>query len=295
MESFRDHVRFLQKKALQLRLVSLKMTHAAQMGYVGSIFSCLDILTSLYYGVLYGQPLMNFDSTKPGWEGQDYFVLSKGHACAAWYAILADLGFFNVEELFHFGQMNSLLQPHPSKKIPGVALSSPSLAHGFSGAVGLAMSLKADRQSNRVFCVMGDGELQEGQVWEGALTAAHYKLDNLLTIVDWNGLQVDSTTRGVIGVEPLVEKFEAFGWKAIMLRNGHDFEQLLGTFERAMEIQRRPTVIIAQTLSGKGLSLTENKPSYHSVVLSDQELQVAMFELDQRLAALEAELLPTHA
>ena len=156
MNSFRDHIQFLQKKALQLRTQTLKMINRAQNGSTGSALSALDILVALYYGKLYDRPLMAYDTEKPGWEGQDYFVLSKGHVCPAWYAVLADLGFFDASELEHFSERNSLLQGHPVKKIPGVVVGSGSPGHGFSGAMGLAMALKMDHQKNHVFCLLGD-------------------------------------------------------------------------------------------------------------------------------------------
>ncbi len=279
MQSFRDHIKFLQEKALQMRTQTLKIINHAQIGSTGSAISALDILVALYYGKLYDRPLMTYDIKKPGWEEQDYFVLSKGHACPAWYAILADLGFFDENELEHFSRIGSLLQNHPVKKIPGVIIGAGSAGHGFSGAMGLAMALKLDHQKNHVFCLLGDGELQAGQVWETATSAAHYKLDNFIAIIDDNGLQGDTLTRGVMNVDSVTDKFEAFGWKTIPVRNGHDFEELLSALERALEVQRRPVVLIASTVSGKGVDLIENKPFYHNVALSDQELAAALDQL----------------
>lgn len=287
MESFRDHLRFLRRKSLELRIELLKATNKAAFGHTGSSLSAVDILVTLYYGKFHDRPVMQFDPQKPGWEGQDYFVLSKGHASPALYAVLADLGFFPKEELQHLFQMNSMLQGHPVKKIPGVVLNAGSLAHGFSGALGLAMSLKADRHHNRVFCLVGDGELQEGQVWEAAMSAAHYKLDNLVLIVDDNGLQIEGPTRSVMSVDPIVDKFESFGWKTLPVRDGHNFEELLSALERAIEVQRRPAVIIARTVKGKGVSFAENKSFYHGVPLSDEEMAVAIPALEQEKALLD--------
>jgi len=285
MESFRDHLKVLRKKSLELRIELLKMINKARFGHTGSSLSAVDILVTLYYGKFHDRPVMQFDSQKPGWDGQDYFVLSKGHACPALYAILADLGFFPKEELNHLFQMNSLLQGHPDKKIPGVVLSAGSLGHGLSGALGLAMSLKAERNYNRVFCLIGDGELQEGQVWEAAMAAAHYKLDNLVLIVDDNGLQIEGPTRSVMNVDPIVDKFESFGWKTVPVRDGHNFEELISALERAIEVQRRPSVIIAKTVKGKGVSFAENKS--FSEPLSDQEMAVALPILEQEKALLD--------
>lgn len=285
IESFRDHLKFLRKKSLALRIELLKATNKAQFGHTGSSLSAVDILVTLYYGKFHDRPVMQFDPQKPGWDGQDYFILSKGHASPTLYAILADLGFFQKEELGHLFQMNSLLQGHPIKKIPGVVLNAGSLAHGLSGALGLAMALKAERNYNRVFCLLGDGELQEGQVWEAAMAAAHYKLDNLVVIVDDNGLQIEGPTRSVMNVDPIVDKFESFGWKTVPVRDGHNFEELFSALEKAIEVQRRPSVIIAHTVKGKGVVFAENKS--FSEPLSDQEMAAAIPALEQELALLD--------
>ncbi len=276
MESFRDHLQFLKQKATQARIDLLEATHKARGGHPGSAMSCADLLTTLYFGKLQGIPVMQFDAKKPGWEGQDYFVLSKGHAAPVLYSILADAGFFEREELDHFKQINSMLQTHPSKKIPGVCLNAGPSGHGFSAAVGLAMALKAERAHNRVFVLVGDGELQEGQIWEGVMTAAHYRLDNLILMVDANGLQLDGTLRAVMNIEPIADKFEAFGWKAIPVRDGHDYEEILSGFERAFDVQRKPSVMIARTVKGKGVSFMENKATYNGVALSAQEMAEAI-------------------
>jgi len=176
----------LHIKATQLRIECIKMIHKAKSGHTGGSLSAMDILVALYYGDLNGQPIMKFDPKKPGWEGQDYFVLSKGHAAPALYSVLADLGFFDRGELDYLRQVNALLQGHPVRKIPGVTMTTGSLGQGFSAAAGLAMSLKQDREPNKVFVMLGDGELQEGIVWETAMSAAHFKLDNLIAFVDNN-------------------------------------------------------------------------------------------------------------
>ena len=289
MESFRDHLKFLKKKALEARINVLKMINKAQFGNTGSSLSSVDILVALYYGEFHDRPVMRLDPKKPGWEGQDYFILSKGHACPALYAILADLGFFDTSELQHVFQLNSMLQGHPVKKIPGVVLNSGSLGHGFSGAMGLALALKADRQPNHVFCLLGDGELQEGSVWEAAMAAAHYKLDNLVAIIDDNELQIEGPTRAVMNVDPIVDKFSAFGWKTVPVRDGHNFEELLSGLERAIEVQRRPAVVVAHTTKGKGVAFAENKSFYHGVPLSDQEMAVALPALEAELTSLNQE------
>lgn len=288
METFVEHLGFLMKKALQVRINLLQMLHKAQTGYLGGSLSLIEMLVALYYGKLPGGPIMNFDPSKPGWEGQDYFVLSKGHASAALYTVLADLGFFDPAELHFFAQINSLLQPYASKKVPGVVLPGGVPGYGFSAALGLAMSLKSDKQSNRVFVLSGDGELQQGQIFEAAMAASHNKLDNLVLLVDYNGLQMDGPVRGIMSIESLADKFEAFGWKTIPVVDGHNFEELLLGLERAIEVQRRPAVIIARTIKGKGVVFAENKAYYHDQVLSFEELNEALPKLKNDLIALSA-------
>lgn len=284
MESFKDYLEFLKKKAVETRIDVLESLHCAQSGHLGGSLSAVEILLTHYYGQLPEGPLMKYDPEIPGWDGQDYFVLSKGHAAPAWYAVLADLGFFPKEELKHLRQLNGLLQAYPTKKVPGIVLCSAGPGHGFSAAVGLAMSLKMDRLPNRVYCIVGDGELQEGSIWEAAMTAAQYKLDNLILTVDYNDLQMDGTVRSILGVEPIADKFQAFGWKTVPVRDGHDFEELLIGYERAMEGVRRPGVVIAKTVKGKGVEFAENKAYYHAEVLSEQELAEALPKLKNQLA-----------
>lgn len=277
---------FLKKTSVQLRIEVLEMLNRAQSGHLGGSLSALDMLILLYYGQLPAGPIMNFDVDKPGWDGQDYFILSKSHAAPALYAVLADIGFIDKEELKHLRQVNGMLTAHPSKKIPGVPICSGTPGHGLSAAVGLAMALKADKLPNRVFCMVGDGELHEGLVWEAAMAASHHKLDNLILLVDWNDLQMDGMIRGITGIDPIGDKFQAFGWTAIPVWDGHDFEQLLFAYERALENQRRPSVIIAKTVKGKGVVFAENKPSYHAEVLSNQEMAEAVPRLQLELMQL---------
>jgi len=286
MESFKDYLEFLKKKSAELRIDVLESLYVAQSGHLGGSLSALDMMIILYYGQIPTGPIMKYDPEKPGWDGQDYFVLSKAHAAPAWYSILADAGFFPKEELKYFRQLNGLLPAYPSKKVPGIVLCSAGPGHGFSAAAGLAMALKMDRAENRVYCMVGDGELQEGQIWETAMTAAQYKLDNMVLLVDYNDLQMDGTVRSVVGVEPIADKFQAFGWKTIPVRDGHDFEELLFAFERALESQRRPSVIVAKTIKGKGVEFAENKAYYHAEVLSEQEMAAALPKLKAELASL---------
>lgn len=289
MQSFHDHIRFLEKMATKLRIQSLEITHKAAFGSVGSMLSAMDVLVALYYGYLHDRPVMNIDPEKPGWEGQDYFVMSKSQACPALYSILADKGFFNPEECGYFGQVGSFLQTYLSKKTPGISVGVRSPGHGLSGAVGLSLALKMDKELNRVFCLIGDGELQEGQIWESVMTSAHYKLDNLIVIIDANDLQIDGTIRSTMNVDPIADKFESFGWKTIPVRNGHNFEELLYAFERAFDTQRKPAAIIAKTIKGKGVDFAENKASY-VCPLSEQEMNEALTKLSSQYQLLESML-----
>jgi transketolase len=288
MESFSEHINFLNQTAVRLRMDLLHMLHNAGSGHLGGSLSVMDILVALYYGQLSHRVPLNVDPKKPQWEEQDYFILSKGHASAAWYTVLADLGFFDKEELLHFRRINSLLQAYPFQKIPGVPLTSGSPAFGLSSAVGLAMALKMDKQPNRVVCLIGDGELQSGDLWESVLVASQFKLDNLTLIVDWNGLQMDGVVRSVVSVEPVSDKFESFGWKYIPVLDGHNFEDLLLGIEKAYEVQRRPSVILARTVKGKGVPFAEGKPFYHAEVLSEEEMAEAIPNLQRQYDILES-------
>lgn len=280
----------LKIKAAELRIENLKMIHKANTGHTGSSLSCLDILVALYYGRIGDRPILKYDPMKPGSDEQDYVIMSKGHGCPALYVILADLGFFPKEELNHLRQVNSLLQGHPVRKIPGVIATTGSLGHGFSQANGLAMCLKMEKAHNRVYAILGDGELQEGQIWEAAMAAAHYKLDNLIAFVDKNELQIDGYVRAIMNVDPVVDKFIAFGWHVITVRNGHDFDQLLNAVEKAWEVRRKPTVIVAHTIKAKGVPFAEDKVSYHGVALSKEEMAIAIPALESCLRDLRSQL-----
>ncbi len=289
MESFVEHLTYLKKKAAELRIGLLHTLHTAQSGHLGGSLSVIEILTACYYGRLGERPVMYYDPAKPGSEDQDYFVLSKGHASAALYTVLADLGFFPADELKHYRQVRSLLQAYPVKKIPGVALSTGTPGYGLAAATGLAMALKMDKKPNRVICLVGDGELQDGQLWEAVLVGSQYKLDNLTLIVDWNGLQLDGVTRSVVGIEPIADKFETFGWKTVPVTDGHNFDHLLAGIEKAYETQRRPTAVIARTIKGKGVVFAENKPFYHAEVLSDEEMEEALPALERELNSYDSQ------
>ncbi|MFC1655466.1 transketolase [Patescibacteria group bacterium] len=273
----------LHNKATQLRIDCLKCIHKAASGHTGGSLSAMDILTALYYGEIHGKPIMKYDPHKPGWEGQDYFIMSKGHAAPALYTVLADLGFFDKSELDYLRQVNAMLQGHPILKIPGVTMTTGSLGQGFAAAHGLALALKMDRAKNRVFTLLGDGELQEGIVWETAMSAAHFKSDNLIAFVDNNELQIDGFTRSIMNVEPITDKFESFGWKVIPVKNGHDFEEILDAIDRALITTRKPTAIVCSTIKGKGVTFAERNGSYHGVALSKEEMEEAIPALERQI------------
>jgi len=286
----------LKKKATELRIDTLNMINKAGSGHTGGSMSVMDILVALYYGTgssvdpsgnavggfgksCVGRGRGKFGEAKE--EDKDYIILSKGHACPAQYAILADQGYFPKEELGHLRQVGALLQGHPTVKIPGIAVATGSLGQGFAAAHGIALALKLDKRDNKVFVVLGDGELQEGLVWETAMSASHYNSDNLIAIIDNNGLQIDGPTRAVMNVDPIQDKFESFGWKVIRVLDGHNFEQLLEAIDKARRVERRPVCIWCKTVKGKGVPFAENKASYHGVALSNEELNVANDELQK--------------
>jgi len=279
----------LEKKATQLRLKTINAIHKAKTGHTGGSLSVMDILVTLFYGRIENRPILRIDSKKPGWEDQDYFVLSKGHSAPALYSILADRGFFDEDELNYLHQLNAMLQGHPHQKIPGVPVTSGSHGHGFAAAQGLAMSLKLDKKSNKVFSVLGDGELQEGSVWETAMSAAHHKLDNLHIFIDNNELQADGFTRSIMNVEPIVEKFEAFGWRVVQVRNGHDYEELLSAVDKVYYASRKPNCIVCKTIKGKGVEFAERSTGYHKEAFSDQEMIDAKKSLEAKLKQLTSQ------
>lgn len=268
-------VTFLKQKAEQIRLDLLKMIYEAKAGHIGSSLSITDIMTVLYYAIL------RVDPSNPRWEERDRFVLSKGHAVESLYCILADKGFFPKEELKRFSQFGSRLIGHPNNKVPGVEVNTGSLGHGLSMAVGMALAAKMDKKSYRTFTVMGDGEQAEGSVWEAAMAAANYQLDNLTTIVDRNRLQISGDTEEVMRLEPLTAKWESFGWRVVNV-NGHDLGMLQEVF-RSVPIEKdRPTLVMAYTTKGRGVSFMENVAHWHHRVPTEEEYVQAITELQRR-------------
>lgn len=265
--------KYLEETAGQIRVDIIRQIHAAGSGHPGGSLSAADILTYLYFAE------MDIDPQEPDRKERDRFVLSKGHAAPALYAALAERGFFPTETLLTLRKIDSILQGHPDKKnIPGVDMSTGSLGQGISAAVGMALANQLDGLTQRVYALLGDGELQEGLVWEAAMAAAHYRLDGLTAFVDWNGLQIDGKNEEVMTVAPVDEKFRAFGWD-VQVIDGHDFEQIVEAVEKAKSVKDKPQVIIAKTVKGKGVSFMENQAGWHGKAPSDEQAKQAVEEL----------------
>lgn len=270
-----------KKQATAIRKHIIDEVHAAASGHPGGSLSCTDILTVLYFHE------MRVDVKNPGWADRDRFVLSKGHCAPALYATLAEKGFFPAEDLTGFRSVNSYLQGHPSMKdVPGVDMSTGSLGQGISAAVGMAIAAKLDKKDYRVYSILGDGEIQEGQVWEACMAAAHYKLDNLTAFLDHNGLQIDGKITDVMSPESVHEKFRAFGWKVISV-NGHDYQQIIEAIDEAKKTKGVPTMIVADTIKGKGVSFMENQAGWHGSAPDKAQRDQAVAELDEFLAKLQ--------
>lgn len=263
----------LAQTAQQMRRDIISMLAEAGSGHPGGSLSTVEIMTYLYFVE------MRVDPQNPGWVDRDRFVMSKGHAAPALYAALAGRGFFPREELLSLRKLNSPLQGHPDmKKVPGVDMSTGSLGQGISAAVGMCLAGKLDKKDYRVFVVLGDGEIEEGQVWEAAMAAAHYKLDNLIAFLDHNGLQIDGPVTEVMSPEPVDEKFKAFGWHVERI-NGHSFAEIAAAVEAAKKVQNKPTMIIADTVKGKGVSFMENQVGWHGNAPSREQAEQALVEL----------------
>lgn len=267
--------------AAKARLLAYQMVFRAQSGHIGGSLSSMDVMALLYNEVLRVDPKSPYDPQR------DRFVLSKGHCTPALYATLALRGFFPMEDLEHFRQLHCYLSGHPEMGfIPGVDMSTGSLGQGISAAVGMALAGKMDQAGYRVYALMGDGELDEGQVWEAAMAAAKFQLDNLCAIVDVNGLQIDGKTADVMPTEPLDDKFAAFGWNVLKV-DGHDFDQLRAAFQKADSKDGKPTVILMKTVKGKGVSYMENDPQWHGKAPGEELFLKGEQELKAKIAELE--------
>ncbi len=263
----------LRRIADDLRCLAVKMIYTAGSGHAGGSLSSADIVAALYFSVL------NVDPTQPGWPERDRFVLSKGHACPILYAALARRGFFPMDELGTLRQLGSRLQGHPDmRKTPGIDATTGSLGQGISIAVGMALGARIRRKDYRVYALLGCGEQQEGQVWEAAMAAAHYKLDNLTAIVDYNGLQIDGCNAEIMEIAPLADKWRAFGWRVVEI-DGHNMTEILETLAGARKAKGQPTVIVARTVKGKGVSYMENQVKWHSGAVTKELLDQALEDL----------------
>lgn len=280
-----------QKRKAELKITANKVRQLiiegvfnAKSGHPGGSLSAADIFTYLYFKEL------NVDPKNPKWADRDRFVLSKGHCCPGLYAALAIKGYFPEKEIKSLRHIGAMLQGHPDMKgTPGVDMSSGSLGQGVSAACGMALAAKMDNASYRVYAMLGDGECEEGQVWESAMFAAHHNLDNLCYIVDYNGLQIDGKVSEVAGLEPLDKKFESFGFEVIKIC-GHCFNQIEEAFEKAKSVKGKPTVIIAETVKGKGVSYMEDQVGWHGKAPNQEQYELALNELREQQKVLEAQL-----
>ena len=272
-----EMVHDLKVTANNIRKSVIEEVYSASSGHPGGSLSAADILTVLYFNQ------MNIDPKDPKNENRDRFVLSKGHASPVLYAALAERGFFDKEELKSFRKLGSMLQGHPDMKgVPGVDMSTGSLGQGLSAANGMALASKIDSKGYRVYALLGDGEIEEGQIWEAAMTSSHYKLDNLCVIVDNNNLQIDGSVDNVMNVYPIDEKFKSFGFEVFTV-DGNNIDELIAVFEKAKTVKGKPTAIVAKTVKGKGVSFMENQVGWHGKAPKEEEYNQAMEELNSNV------------
>ena len=276
-----DKIQELKLHATDIRIGAIEAVYSAKSGHPGGALSSADILACLYFSEL------NIDPKRPQMPERDRFVLSKGHSCPGLYAALAYRGYFPVSDLLGFRHTNSIMQGHPDmKNIPGVDMSSGSLGQGFSCACGMALAAKINGLSYRTYALVGDGESQEGQVWEAIMFAAHYKLDNLCLIIDNNGLQIDGRVKDVMNTMPYASKLKAFGWNVISV-DGHNMEEILSALDKARATKGKPTAIVAKTVKGKGVSFMEDQASWHGKAPNEEQYNIAISELKELKKSLE--------
>ncbi len=274
-----DKERFL--KAIRMRRDIVEMTHAAGSGHPGGSLSSVELLVTLYYEFL------KHDPANPTWEDRDYMIFCKCHITPAIYSILARVGYFDPATLTSFRKLGSDLQGHPARFYPkGIEMSGGSLGQNLSITQGVAIGLKTQNKPNRVFGLSSEGDLQEGQSWEAVMAAAHYKLDNLVLLVDYNKLQIDGHCEDVMGVAPLDKKFESFNWHVVKVKDGHDFKQVRKGIQKAINLKGKPTVVLANTIKGKGISYMENQAGWHGKAPDKEQYELAMKELDEQEALI---------
>jgi transketolase len=273
--SDKPDIEFLENKTMTIRRQILEMITEVNSGHPGGSLSCAEILITLYFHI------MNIDPSNPSWKDRDRFILSKGHAAPALYATLAERGFFSLKDQKPLRSLESNLQGHPDRhRLPGIDVSTGSLGNGLSVGLGIALAGKLNNQDYKTYVLLGDGECNEGLVWEAAMAASHYKLENLIAVIDRNGLQIDGPTEKVMGLEPLARKWESFGWNVLQI-DGHNIKELISAFQKAKKHKRQPSVIIAHLIKGSGVSYMEWVADFHGKPLNHDELISALQELSQ--------------
>jgi transketolase len=273
MAADKIEARELEKEAREIRRLIIRMLAKAGSGHPGGSLSATDLVTALFFKVLRHRP------KEPSWPERDRFHMSKGHCAPLLYAILAQRGYFAKEKLMTLRQLGSTLQGHPDRRTPGVEVASGSLGQGLSVGLGMCLAAKVDKKGYRVFVLLGDGEIQEGNIWEAAMASSHYKCSNLCAILDYNGFQIDGKIKDVMGLEPVAEKWQAFGWHAIKI-DGHNMEEILAAYKEAEGIKDKPSIIIARTIKGKGVSFMENVVDFHGRAPTQEEAEIALKELE---------------
>jgi transketolase len=266
-------IKILQDKAREVRRLIIQMLAKAGSGHPGGSLSAADLITALYFKVLRHNP------KDPAWAQRDRFHMSKGHCCPLWYAVLAETGYFPKDKLLTLRRFGSILQGHPDRRTPGVDVASGSLGQGLSVALGMSLSARLDKKDYRVYVLLGDGETQEGNIWEAAMACAHYKCDNLCAVLDYNGFQIDGKICEIMELEPVVAKWQAFGWNTIEI-NGHQMQEILSAYEEAAKFKGKPTIIIAHTIKGRGVSFMENVCDFHGRAPTAEEAERALKEIE---------------
>jgi len=273
MQYIDNQIKELEEKAKQVRRLIIQMLAKAGSGHPGGSLSSADLITVLFFAVLRHNP------KDPTWPERDRFHMSKGHCCPLWYAVLAESGYFPKDKLLTLRQLGSILQGHPDRRTPGVEVASGSLGQGLSVGLGMSLAAKIDKRDYHVYVLLGDGEIQEGNIWEAAMACAHYKRDNICAILDYNGFQIDGKTKDIMNLEPIAAKWQAFGWHTIEI-DGHNINQILSAYEEAKETRLKPSIIIARTIKGKGVSFMENVLDFHGRAPTKEEAERALKELE---------------
>ncbi|MFH1458579.1 MAG: transketolase [Candidatus Omnitrophota bacterium] len=268
-----SQIKKLEEKAKKIRRLIIRMLAEAGSGHPGGSLSATDLITALFFSVLRHNP------KEPFWPERDRFHMSKGHCCPLWYAVLAESGYFPIDKLWTLRRLGSILQGHPDRRTPGVEVASGSLGQGLSVGLGMCLAAKIDKRDYRVYVLLGDGEIQEGNVWEAAMASSHYKCDNLCAILDYNGFQIDGKTKDIMEIEPVIAKWQAFGWHTFEI-DGHNMSQALSAYQEAASIKDKPSIIIAHTIKGKGVSFMENVVDFHGRAPTKEEAEKALKELE---------------